>query len=279
MTGHSIMLALRERMGALSVRVMPFTAAHPAIVLPVLKRLRGPFTTSALVIGTMTPDFEYFLRLQPVAGIGHSPVGLIVFCIPVGLVVLAVFHLVVKRPVAMLLPAWVQARISPALATPRVDARTALITTLLIFAGAITHVVWDGFTHPNGWAVERWRWLATIVLSVGGVHIAVYKLLQHGSTFVGLIALVWVLVNWLWRQPVVNVPPNRFTPGVQLKIVAGLATTAVSTGILWVILSVGIPASSRAFQIAIGRLIVATITGFVIAILIFSLATLHKLRD
>ncbi|MSQ59664.1 MAG: DUF4184 family protein [Betaproteobacteria bacterium] len=40
---------------------MPFTIAHPAAALPLLRPLRGFGVLSALVIGSMTPDFPYFL--------------------------------------------------------------------------------------------------------------------------------------------------------------------------------------------------------------------------
>jgi hypothetical protein len=45
---------------------MPFTLAHPAIVVPLaLQRL----ILSALIIGSMTPDLEYFIRLSDISHI------------------------------------------------------------------------------------------------------------------------------------------------------------------------------------------------------------------
>ena len=43
---------------------MPFTLSHPAAVLPLRTRAPAlPFT--ALVIGSMTPDAEYYLPFEP----------------------------------------------------------------------------------------------------------------------------------------------------------------------------------------------------------------------
>ena len=42
---------------------MPFTFAHPAIVLPFYKKPKF-FSMTTLIIGSMSPDFEYFLRMK-----------------------------------------------------------------------------------------------------------------------------------------------------------------------------------------------------------------------
>src|SRR4051812_20559570 len=53
---------------------MPFTLAHPAAILPLL---RHPFVPAALVAGSMAPDLPYFLRAAGItstrAGDWHEP--------------------------------------------------------------------------------------------------------------------------------------------------------------------------------------------------------------
>jgi hypothetical protein len=46
---------------------MPFTFAHPAAVLPLRRFCPDRLVWSALVIGTVSPDLEYFVRLAPSA--------------------------------------------------------------------------------------------------------------------------------------------------------------------------------------------------------------------
>ncbi|SEP14833.1 DUF4184 family protein [Paenibacillus sp. OV219] len=57
---------------------MPFTFAHPAYALP-LKFINPRYlSATGLVLGSMAPDFEYFLTLEPHQTIGHSFSGLFV---------------------------------------------------------------------------------------------------------------------------------------------------------------------------------------------------------
>ena len=43
---------------------MPLTFAHPSAILP-FSRISRYINFSAMVFGSMAPDFEYFLRGQP----------------------------------------------------------------------------------------------------------------------------------------------------------------------------------------------------------------------
>ncbi len=51
---------------------MPFTLAHPAAVLPVKNKWPHLFNGTALILGSMAPDFEYFIRFKAQGTIGHS---------------------------------------------------------------------------------------------------------------------------------------------------------------------------------------------------------------
>lgn len=56
---------------------MPFTFAHQAIILPLKKSKR--FCSTALIAGSIVPDFEFFFQLREVENIGHRWHGNI-FC-------------------------------------------------------------------------------------------------------------------------------------------------------------------------------------------------------
>ncbi len=43
---------------------MPFTFAHPAAVLPFMKKQSKYISVTALILGSMAPDFEYFYILD-----------------------------------------------------------------------------------------------------------------------------------------------------------------------------------------------------------------------
>src|SRR6185437_3635129 len=120
---------------------MPFTPAHAAAVIPFQRTRLIP---SALVIGCFSPDFEYFLRLAPKGGFGHTLAGLFLFDLPVSLLVLWLFHAYAKEPILTWLPAGVHRRLpsSTALSSMRNACGIALIS-ISILIGAATHLLWD----------------------------------------------------------------------------------------------------------------------------------------
>lgn len=199
---------------------MPLTPAHAAAALPLARALpRLPL--AALVIGTMAPDFEYLLRLAPRGSFGHTLVGLLVFCLPIGLSAYGVYGRLVRPALLGLLPAG----LATALAPRRSFGLGAVAVALL--CGALSHVAWDGFTHEGGWAVKRWTVLRAPLLS----EVPLYKLLQHGSTVVGAaVVLAWI-ATWLRRQPssALRYPPGEATGSARIAI--GLLAAAALAGV------------------------------------------------
>lgn len=166
---------------------MPVTPAHAAAA-PLLRRLTGGrVALSAIVVGTMAPDFEYLVRLNTHRTIGHTVAGLFLLCLPSSLAVLLVWHRWLKRPLAALLPPG-GARLA-ALGdhsfpfTPW--ARLAEVVGGILI-GATSHLVWDGFTHRSGSAVhhltflqhryggfEGWRWAQYLSGALGLAYLSV----------------------------------------------------------------------------------------------------------
>ena len=83
---------------------MPFTPAHPAIVLPLLRRTRRWLSASGLIVGSMAPDLEYFFRLRPGGGAGHALLGVLWLDLPLSLLIIGLFHGIVKKPLIFSLP-------------------------------------------------------------------------------------------------------------------------------------------------------------------------------
>ena len=54
---------------------MPFTVSHVAAVLPVVGR-SGRLPAAALVIGSMAPDYPWFLTRGRTARLSHSLLGI-----------------------------------------------------------------------------------------------------------------------------------------------------------------------------------------------------------
>jgi hypothetical protein len=196
---------------------MPFTPAHAAAALP-FQRTR--LITSALVIGTFAPDFEYFIRLSPGGGFGHGVVGALEFTLPVSLAVLWIFHTVVKAPLAGLLPVSVERRLTPYLGTFRFlgPRRLALIIASLLI-GIATHLLWDSFTHSRTWLYHHWAFLHQVVRVPVLGPVLYFKLFQQGSTLVGLGILTAWLVRWYrTATPSAELRGRRFSLAQKVSI-------------------------------------------------------------
>lgn len=169
---------------------MPFTFAHPAAVLPI-KKFCPRLSLPALVAGSITPDLGYFLHNWMWAISGHSFLGSLTFDIPAGMILLGVFYLSV-RSVARLLPyphREACSQICPQLSLPSIG--SLLVAAFSILVGAWTHIIWDGFTHANGWCVREFAALTPTVVTFYGYKITVWQCLQHLSSILGLSALAW----------------------------------------------------------------------------------------
>jgi hypothetical protein len=212
---------------------VPLTPAHAAAVVP-FSRWKPFLWLSPLVVGSMAPDFAYFaFPPQSLRHVGHSMEGLVLFCIPVGLAVLFAFHRYFKRPIVLLLPQPLRAKLWPHCGRfPFSPWKRTIWICLLIYAGAVTHVAWDGFTHDNGWAVEKYPELTATILTVAAHSVTWYDLLQYASTLLGLALLAWWSWQWYLRAPAGRAPADpNWLRRARPAIVAGMVLFAALVGI------------------------------------------------
>lgn len=165
---------------------MPLTFAHPAVILP-FSRNSKYFNFLALVLGSMSPDFEYFLRGRPYGEIGHTFAGFVVFNLPIVIIVYLLYQTYVHRTLFNHLPLFLQDTYSQ-----KPDSTNVLKVTVFLYSallGMLTHVVWDSFTHLDGFMVKKLS-ILTVTFQINGFNIPVFKFLQHGSTVVGIVAIL-----------------------------------------------------------------------------------------
>lgn len=166
---------------------MPFTPGHPAIILPLIRSRY--VSATGLIVGSMSPDFEYFFRMSVLGIHGHTTAGLFYFDVPVTIVVALIFHLIVKRNFISNLPGFLQMRFQDTL---RLDFATYLREHWVVFllsatTGAASHIFWDSFTHNDRFFVRLFADLYdnTYVL-FQGANYPLFYVLQQISTVVGL---------------------------------------------------------------------------------------------
>jgi hypothetical protein len=138
----------------------------------------------------MAPDFEYFVHFKPFQAVGHSFWGFITYNFPLVLLVSFLFHRVLKRQMIDHLPHPLDSRYAEVAVKKW---RISSVKEFVVFfysslLGMLTHVLWDHFTHLNGYFVQKFVLLQQN-LTVLSWKIPLYKLAQHGSTLIGFIVL------------------------------------------------------------------------------------------
>jgi hypothetical protein len=247
---------------------MPFTLAHPAIVVPLARWRPRWFPLAALAIGSMAPDFEYFVRLRTVQTIGHELIGIPVFCVPAALLVLLVFEFVMKAPLIELLPGPHRLRLLPHRAPIRLwPASRLLAVVAALTLGAFSHLVWDAFTHRDRWGARHVPALLTTVLTFHGADLKVFKVLQYGSTAVGFALLAYWYWAWFRSSPVATGAPPALSAGTRRAVVTGLVAIALLAGLVgawW-----AYPART---YVIYGRIAIGMTTSFFLGSLGYSIA-------
>jgi hypothetical protein len=257
---------------------MPFTISHTAVVLPFSRLLARWQMLSAVVIGAMVPDFRLLLPWEMQRFETHSAISLLTFCLPVGLITYWVFQGLIKTPLVEVLPDGAYARWQPFAAPGEFGSlRQWLLAALGVLAGAVTHLVWDGFTHEGGRGVRIFPFLDDPI-DLGRHHWDALRIMQDLGSLVGL-AVVLALLAYTLRPGRHAARPHRLVSPVERRwwVLAYVgATVLISVGFYyWSHL--GEPVSHsvivRASQIA-----VATLRGLAAALLTVSLALDSRLR-
>ncbi|WP_020407997.1 DUF4184 family protein [Hahella ganghwensis] len=242
---------------------MPFTPVHTLAIMPFYFWFRK-LPLAALAIGAMIPDFPMFI---PVGSywFSHSLIGLFLYCLPAGLIAFMLFESLGKQFIIDNSPNYLQSRLQCYRNTMPMGAKTFLYAGAAIITGAITHIVWDGFTHKGGWGVE---WLSVLQQRVEflGYKVPYFKVLQHGSTLFG--GLLLLLLCWRMLQ---KMPPVETVDGV------GFSSKAVA----FIVLSfLAVPVVIFLFQLLgqssglgeiLGRTIKQSISGGLTLLLFYSL--------
>jgi hypothetical protein len=233
---------------------MPFTFSHPAIVLPLTFLPRQWFSLTGLVIGSMTPDFEYFLRMRIKSNYSHTIDGLFWFDLPLGLLLTFVFHNVVRDSLFDNLPTILKSRL---INFKKFDWNNYfkahwLVTTISILIGAASHIFWDSFTHDHGYFVQTIPALTNAV-DFFGRQIPVLKILQHSSTFLGGLLIAFALFKltpdknvfgqlrikyWgILTTLTLTIISVRLLSGLDYKLYGNVIVTAISAGLISLILT------------------------------------------
>lgn len=251
---------------------MPFTLSHPLFAAPLRKAIPS-LSLTGLIVGSMGPDFEYFIAMVPIRTVGHTMEGFLLQVLPLGIAFSFAFHRCVKPLIPLLLPnigglkQYAAQLIQPWRLSTGGD---WLLFILSLFIGFLTHLFMDHWTHASGWFVKAFPVLQSIML---GDY--VYHLLQLGFSVLG--AVIPFLYGWYhwhkWRsnRVAIRMPHNNSWQieqnsnsgiGVRLWLLIVMSSAALFAGKLVV----------SSDPISLGVLIVAPITSAAFGLLIAGLA-------
>lgn len=176
---------------------MPFTLSHPAAVLPFSRWLRSHHLLSAAILGSMAPDFGMLLPYHLPRSETHGLLALASFVLPVGLAGFWVHQWLIKPAVIAVLPGRLYAAAMPHARRANPGAlRDWLFAIAGIVFGALTHLVWDAFTHEGARGMRMIPALDELVIGAGGHHLAGQRLMQDVSSLIGF-AVIAAWLSWI----------------------------------------------------------------------------------
>lgn len=230
---------------------MPFTAAHPAIILPLLRSRY--FSATALVIGSLSPDFEYFFKMGVNSEFSHTLGGLFYFDLPVTLILALIFHLIIKKNLIRNMPPFLQVRLQEMYYLDFVKylKEHKLIFLVSALTGAGSHIFWDSFTHNNTFFTNILPFYKSTFIPYGGVRYPLFYALQNISTVLGLAI---VMIYLLTIKP--GTMRRTFNPKLSYWFILMFITLAIY------ILRFALDPSDY----ILGNAVVSSISGFLIAL-------------
>jgi hypothetical protein len=257
---------------------MPFTISHAAAVLPFSRQLARWRLLGATVIGSMVPDFGFLLPWRPARVETHSAVALLTFCVPVGLATFWIFQRLIKTSVMEILPDAAYARWQPWAAPADIGSiKQWLLAAGGIAVGALTHLIWDAFTHEGARGVRMIPALDDPLVDIAGHHLVGTRFLQDVSSLLGLAVVLAVMAYGL-RGNRAGGPAivRRLRPAERYLWIAAYAAMAVLLAGLFMVIRR--PFGGHSVALLMGNLAIAALRGFAAALVVVSLALVLRLR-
>jgi Domain of unknown function (DUF4184) len=173
---------------------MPFTFSHPAIVLPFYRFVKPWVSLTGLVVGSIVPDFEYFIRMRTEIMYSHTLKGLFIFNLPLGLLICFIFHNVVRNSLFSHLPYILNSRLSnfKRFNWNAYFRKNWYIVIISLLVGAFSHLFWDRFVHENGYLPHIFNYFGKTADFVD-IEITEYKTLHQLSSFAGGLIVLYAL--------------------------------------------------------------------------------------
>ena len=258
---------------------MPFTFAHPLYAAP-LKLLKPKYVSlTGIILGSMSPDFEYFIMLEPYQSIGHTSIGLLLQAFPLSILFAFIFHFIIKTSVASHIPSLynLDAKVQSIVRLHHWklnNIHSWIVFLASVAAGFYSHVLLDAFTHQSGYFVSRFIWLQAELAGI-----PVYKILQHSLSLIGLTAQAIIILVIINRVKVVSASINSSISetSYSMKVKSKDKVLYWCTVIVVMMLTMSGKLLLSTSTNYIGMLVVSSISGCFLGVLAASI--IYKLRS
>jgi hypothetical protein len=259
---------------------MPFTISHVAAVVPFSRPLARWRLLSATIIGSMVPDFGFLMPWRPARVETHSAIALLTFCLPVGLATFWIFQRMIKAVVMEVLPDHTYSRWRPLAAPADLwSPKQWVLAALGILAGAVTHLVWDAFTHEGARGVRMIPALDDPIVDIAGHRLLGLRLLQDVSSLVGLAVVLAVVIYGLRRDSGPEEAPARtLRPRERHVWILAYAMTALLLAGLFFLMRRPSYVFAHSIKFILGNFAIAALRGFAAALILVSLGLSVRLR-
>lgn len=186
---------------------MPFTLSHAAAVLPAVRSDgtgRAALVPAVLVAGSFSPDLTYYAAsvlsgAMEFGAVTHSVPGVFTVDVLIAWALVGLW-LLVREPLVALLPRAWRGRTAALLrcGAPRARVRASSVGRWYVSAvlGALTHILWDAFTHADRWGM---RLFPVLGREIAGSPL--YWYLQYGGSAAAAVLILVFLARALRRSP------------------------------------------------------------------------------
>ncbi len=162
---------------------MPFTLSHPAAIVPLYLLLRRYLILSALVVGSMVPDFHYYLPFHLTRSMTHNYFSIIWFSLPMGLITLLIFDWFIRYPLIEIMPSRLRTSLLVYQKAGNIFRKGIFGRVILsLLLGAFSHIFWDNLCWYHGRRLMPYDWVQII------------------NSIFGAIILAWFCWRWYRRQ-------------------------------------------------------------------------------
>jgi hypothetical protein len=258
---------------------MPFTISHVAAVLPFSRPLARWRLLSATIVGSMVPDFGFLMPWRPARIETHTVIGLVTFCLPVGVATFWIFQLLIKTAVMEILPDATYSRWHRFAAPAEIGSVTQwLLAACGVLAGATTHLVWDAFTHEGARGVRMIPALDDPIVDIAGHHLVGARLLQDVSSLIGLAIVLAVVLYGLRRGRREERPARTLPAGERYSWILAYLVMALLLAGLFLVARHPRYAAGASLALMVGNYAIAALRGFAASLVVVSLCLGIRLR-